>query len=84
MTPAFLTRTEAQHLVTDRFTHVGNVTTATGRCYSAWTETWRRTDGADATPADIHAFELLPRGQGHGVTAKGPVVTLHCSCDSGG
>ncbi len=82
--PAFLSRSEAQQLVDARFTRTACVLTSTGRSYSAWTETWRRTDGADATPADIHAFELLPRGQGHGVTAKGPVVTLRCSLDSGG
>ena len=82
--PAFLTKAEAQQLVDARFTKVGGVVTSSGRSFSAWTETWRRTDGADATPADIHAFELLPRGQGHSVTANGPVVTLHCSCDSGG
>lgn len=81
--PAFLTRAEAQQLVDERFTKTGHVVTSSGRCYSAWTETWRRTDGADATGADVHAFELLPRGQGHGVTACGPAVTLHCTCDSG-
>lgn len=82
--PAFLTPAEAQALVDARFTRVGNVTTSSGRSYSAWVETWRRTDGADATAADVHAFEQLPRGQGHVVTSDGPVVILHCSCDSGG
>lgn len=84
MRPAFLTRAEAQQLVDERFTKTAHVITSSGRSYSALTETWRRTDGADATQADVHAFDLLPRGQGHGVTANGPVVTLHCSCDSGG
>lgn len=78
----FLTTNEAQSLVNERFTKTGHVTTSSGRCYEAWTETWRRKDGAAATEADVHAFQLLPRGQGHGVTASGTVITLHCTCDS--
>jgi len=78
----FLTTAEARALIVERFVQASSVVTSRGRCYEAWTETWRRADGADATEADVHAFQLLPRGQGHGVSANGPVVTLNCTCDS--
>jgi len=81
-TPIYLTEAEARRLTDERFALVSRVTTRSGRCYEAWTETWHRKDGADAIDLDIHAFELQPRGQGHSVRASGPDVTLNCTCDS--
>lgn len=82
MRHAFLTQAEARKLVSDRFDRVDRVTLSKGRCYERWTETWRRRDGAPATAADVHAFEIQPRGQEHSVRADGPDIILNCACDS--
>ena len=83
MRRVFLTQAEARQLVSDRFHRVDLVTLSKRQSYERWTETWRRRDGAPATDADVHAFELQPRGQEHYVRADGPDIILNCACDSG-
>ena len=78
-----MTANDAQARIDARFQKVNETTSSVGRCYRSWTELWETVDGSPANAEDAAAFEALPRGQGHSVTAVGAAIALRCVCDSG-